>query len=90
MKTTIGKNIKKFRTLANLTQTDLARKALISRNYLSLLENNQREPSIATLERISKALDIPTSVLTLRMDTDSQDPLDKLLLKTYELATKTD
>lgn len=59
----IGKTIKLLRTSAGIRQKDLAKKLNISSNYLSLIENDKREPSISVIERISKELDVPVSYL---------------------------
>jgi len=88
MKTSISLNVKKFRKLRGLTQQQLADKATITRNYLTLIENNAREPSMTTLERLSEVLQVPVSVLTLKVDSSSKNPIDKLLYKAYEIATE--
>lgn len=84
----ISKNIKKFRSLADISQEELAKRIGLTRNYLSLIEGGKREPSISTLNRISKELKIPTSILILSIEDFSKNPLDKLLLRAYELASK--
>lgn len=87
-KATTSKNIKAYREAARLTQESLAGEAEISRNYLALLETGQREPSLRTLQRISGVLGVPVSVLTIEVDATRLDPLDRLLLETYEIAFK--
>lgn len=84
----IGTNIKRFRKLAGLSQYELAAKAKITRNYLSLLEGGKREPSMAKVKEISRILKIPVSILLLEINEKSQDPLDKLLMKVYEVASQ--
>jgi repressor LexA len=59
----IGDNIKSIRQQKGFTQKELAAKAHISRSYLADLENNRYNPSIDTLESISKALE--TSLINL-------------------------
>lgn len=56
----IGKNLKKYRKLANLTQEQLAKKAHMSRGYLADLERDRYNPSLDTMETIAKALNIET------------------------------
>ncbi|MGF2143439.1 helix-turn-helix domain-containing protein [Vagococcus fluvialis] len=52
----LGENLKQIRRSFNLTQEKFAKKAGISRSYLSDLENNRKSPSIDTLDQISKKL----------------------------------
>lgn len=84
----IAKNIKKFRSLAKISQEELAEKIGLTRNYLSLVESGKREPSIDTLSRISKELKVPTSVLVLDIKDSPKSSLDRLLLRAYEIASK--
>lgn len=85
---TIAKNIKKFRKLSNVSQSDLANKIGLTRNYLSLVESGKREPSMGTVKKISKLLKVPISILILETDNSSRNPIDKLLLKAYEMASR--
>jgi len=55
----VGQNIKLFRENLGIKQKDLAEQLGVSVNYLSLLEHNNREPSLAFLKRISKAMKVP-------------------------------
>lgn len=59
----IGKSIKLCRQQKDWNQTELARRANISTSYLSLLERNDRDPNLSTLQNIASALGIPLSVL---------------------------
>lgn len=59
----IGEKIKSLRKEKKLTQTELAKKANISRSYLGDLERNRYNPSIETLNSIADALDSPRSLL---------------------------
>ena len=60
---TIGYVIKVLRTASSLKQKDLARRAGIKSNYLSLVEAGKREPSLSVLRAVAKALGIPVSFL---------------------------
>ncbi len=60
---TIGHTIKLLRTVARLKQKDLAEKAGIKANYLSLVEAGRREPSLTVVRAIAKVLDVPVSFL---------------------------
>ncbi|ETS33410.1 transcriptional regulator [Photorhabdus temperata] len=59
----IGKAIKLCRTRRGISQTDLAQKAECSVSYLSMLENNKRDPTLSTLNSIATALNIPVSII---------------------------
>lgn len=54
----LGTTIKDLRSLKKLTQYDLAKKANISKNALWNYENNKREPSIETLNKLASALEV--------------------------------
>ena len=60
---TIGRNIKLFRTIVGLKQKELAQMIEVKDSYLSSIENDKKEPSLSLLKKISKALDIPLSML---------------------------
>jgi transcriptional regulator with XRE-family HTH domain len=52
-----GDKIRIQRVTKRITQKALAEQAHITRSYLSLIENNAVNPSIAVLARIAKVLD---------------------------------
>ncbi len=57
----IGKNIKKARIKAKLTQADVAEKADIHVNYYARIERGEVNPSIEIVEAIAKALKVRSS-----------------------------
>lgn len=59
----LGEAIKICRKLRGLTQSKLAEMSDVSVSHLCLIEKNKRDPSMATVESISKALNTPLSVL---------------------------
>lgn len=59
----VGQAIKLCRTQRGISQTDLAQQAECSVSYLSMLENNKRDPTLSTLESIADALGIPVSIV---------------------------
>jgi XRE family transcriptional regulator, master regulator for biofilm formation len=67
-----GKAIRIARSIADLSQGELADKSGLDRSYLSLIESEKRKPSIETLQNISNALDIPFHLLTL-LATERED-----------------
>jgi XRE family aerobic/anaerobic benzoate catabolism transcriptional regulator len=59
----IGHIIKVLRAASGLKQKDLAKRAEIKANYLSLVEAGKRDPSLNVLRAIAKALNVPISML---------------------------
>ena len=64
----LGEELRKARMAAGLTQEQLAFKADISRNYISLLELGEKSPTVETLDRICRALGIKMSELIRRWE----------------------
>jgi len=64
----IGDNIRKYRRKKNLTQKQLGELLGLSNTYLSDIENNRTNPSIKTLKKVAKALEI--SYIELLEDTE--------------------
>jgi len=63
----IGKNIKKFRKQKNISQDRLSKLADVSLNLIAKLElENNQNPTIETLQKIAKALDISVEDLIKR------------------------
>lgn len=60
----IGATIKRLRKEKGIRQIDFAKSCGISQTYLSQLENDDRNPTVDVLERISAALNIPYPVLS--------------------------
>lgn len=55
---TLGEKIRSAREARGLTQAELAARAHIAQAYLSYLEQDQREPSLAIAARLSRELGI--------------------------------
>ena len=62
-KFSIGNSLKELRNSLNITLDVLSKKCGLSKSYLSLIERDQANPSIATLKRITDALNKPLTVL---------------------------
>ena len=58
-----GKILRQLRLNANLTQEELGFEADLRRTYVSILELGQQQPSLTTLLKFAKALDITGSEL---------------------------
>lgn len=59
----IGNAILTCRTSRRLSQAEVALRADISVSYLSMLENSKRDPTLSTIEKIAKALNVPVEIL---------------------------
>lgn len=64
----IGAQVRDLRTALNMTMSDLARAASISVGMLSKIENGQTSPSLATLQGLAGALNIPLATFFERYD----------------------
>lgn len=54
----IGRNVKRLRLAARISQAELANRMGVDRGYVSGLELGQRNPTVVTLWHISKALGV--------------------------------
>jgi transcriptional regulator with XRE-family HTH domain len=54
----LGLNIKRLREAKGMTQGDLCRKLEVDRAYMSNVESGKKNPTLATIERIAKSLDV--------------------------------
>lgn len=59
----IGQVIKNKRIQGNITQLELSEKTGISRNYISDVENGRYVPSVETLIKLAKVLNINLNFL---------------------------
>ncbi len=55
----IGNRIRALRDAKNLSQADIERRSGLVRPYLSRIENGHTIPSLATLEKLARALEVP-------------------------------
>lgn len=58
-----GENMQKLRKQKNISQEKLAELVGVNRTYISLVEQGERNPSLKTVYRIVKALDVHSSKL---------------------------
>jgi DNA-binding XRE family transcriptional regulator len=69
----LGDELREERVRARLTQEKLAARAGVSRNYISLLELNQKSPTVQMLFKLCRVLKTRPSVLIARVeDRDSR------------------
>jgi transcriptional regulator with XRE-family HTH domain len=55
--------LRRLRTKRGLSQQGLAEKSGLSREYVARLETGQHNPSLATLQKLAKALGVPVTAL---------------------------
>ena len=54
----VGKNVRKYRKLRNLSQEKLSELVDVSTDYISLIELGKRVPSLKRLYKIAEILDV--------------------------------
>jgi len=59
----VGNAIRECRKRRGVSQTDIALRADCSVSYLSMLENNKRDPTLSMVSKIADALQVPVGVL---------------------------
>ena len=59
----VGNAIRLCRKRRGVSQTDVAMRADCSVSYLSMLENNKRDPTLSMVTKIAEALRVPVGVL---------------------------
>ena len=68
--TRFGTRLRELRVAAGLTQAELAERAGISVNFISLVERGLKSPTLSTMERLAAALKVPIMEL-FRFDSNS-------------------
>ncbi len=64
----IGKELRKARETAGLTQEEVAFRAGISREYLGQIERGQKAPTVHVFLRVCKAMKVSASQLLGRVE----------------------
>lgn len=72
----LGEKIRSFRKEKNITLQELADKTGLSIGYISQIERNLVDPSLSSLRKISKSLDVPAYILF-----DQEKSSDNLTIK---------
>ena len=62
----LGKQIHDLRAKRGITQTELAEKAGVTWSFIAKVEGGVRQPSMATLERIARALKARVDIRLVR------------------------
>jgi transcriptional regulator with XRE-family HTH domain len=64
----LGKELLRARKAAGLTQEELAFKAGIARNYVSLLELDRKSPTVKMLVKLCRALGVRASRIVAKIE----------------------
>ncbi|MDB5298103.1 MAG: family transcriptional regulator [Phycisphaerales bacterium] len=64
----LGSELQTARAAAGLTQEELAAKAGVSREYVSLLENGRKSPTVHVLLRLCRAMGVAASDVIARVE----------------------
>ena len=71
-----GKRVRELRRKKNLSQEELAAKANLHYTYIGAVERGEKNPSLQSIEKIAKGLDVPLPDLFSFLEKSS--PNDKL------------
>lgn len=77
--TELGHTIRELRLSKNMTQQELAEKSELSLPFINLIENNKRNVSLETLEKLLNALDISFSDFFLPFSQNNDKNLEDFL-----------
>ena len=69
----IGQRLRELRKARNFTQGDIQKRAGLLRSYTSRVEHGQTVPSITTLEKYARALEVPL----YRLFYEGEEPPEK-------------
>ena len=61
--TKLGLNLKRIRTKKAISQGDIARELGVSRGFISTIENGKTNPTLSTIAKLAKALNVSTNEL---------------------------
>jgi transcriptional regulator with XRE-family HTH domain len=65
---TIGQEIRRAREKAGLTQEELGFRAKITRQYVSLLELDEKSPTLDVLLRVCRAMGVSAGAMVKRVE----------------------
>lgn len=68
----IGKKVKEYRKINNLTQEGLGEKAGLHYTYIGQVERGEKEPSLKSLIKIAEALKVGVDKLLINYDLSSE------------------
>ena len=59
----LGGNLKRIRLEKSISQGDIARALKVARSFISDIENGKRNPTLSTIVKIAKAVNVPVKNL---------------------------
>ena len=59
----LGLNLKRIRTKKAISQGDIAHELGVSRGFVSTIENGKTNPTLSTIAKLAKALNVSTNEL---------------------------
>lgn len=59
----LGENLKKIRTLKNVSQVEISNILGVDRSFISNIENGKNNPTLSTITNLAKALKVPVGEL---------------------------
>jgi transcriptional regulator with XRE-family HTH domain len=65
----LGQATKLIRTASGLRQNELAKRLHVTSNYISMVENGKREPSVSFLRELARVFGVPIGLFFLWDDT---------------------
>jgi transcriptional regulator with XRE-family HTH domain len=66
-----GAALRRLRLAAGMTQEQLGLEAGVQRNFISLIETGQNQPTISTIAKLARALGMPASALVAQAERES-------------------
>lgn len=69
----VGDRIRQIRVARKLSQGDIEHRSGLLRAYVSRVENNHTTPSVETMHKIARALEVPTYALFLEDGRPARD-----------------
>ena len=75
----LGDNIRKYRKESNISQEELAKKLGVTRQSISLWENNQTQPSIDNIIALAKVFELSTDDLLLNTTEEQEENTEDVL-----------
>jgi len=92
----IGSTLKLLRIASDLKQSSLAKDLNVTANYLSLVENGKKEPSLTFLKKFSQRLNTPLGYflwialedISLPEELNLKDKMDRLLVNILQQKRK--
>ena len=78
----VGQTIRVLRTARSVSQGAMARRLSVTPGYLSLVEQDKREPSLSFLKRVGEYFNVPVGFLLLAIpSSEHANPEHKRLLR---------